>query len=77
MATSEKPISPARIGTRSSRSKPSGPIAVKIPKQSETLNIADNSLENPYEEARRLRIESNNARMAVKPCFCRICSNPY
>ncbi|CAL5227003.1 g9893 [Coccomyxa viridis] len=64
MATSEKPISPARIGTRSSRSKPSGPIAVKIPKQSETLNIADNSLENPYEEARRLRIESNNARMA-------------
>ena len=70
MATSEKPISPARIGTRSGRVKPSGPEAVKIPKQSETLDIADAGFlgENPYERDRRLRIESNKARMAVKPC---------
>ena len=78
MATSGKPNSPARIGTRSGRLKRSGPDPIKIPELSETLDVADNSLpvENAYEKQRRLRIESNHARMAVMSCFCRMCSHP-
>ena len=75
MATSDKLNSPARVGTRSGRAKPPGVIAEKIPEQTETLAIADNSLlvEHAYEKQRRLRIESNHARMAVMSCFCSTC----